>query len=254
MSGPNFNLRTTLEHHKLTGTNFLDWERNLQIVLKAEKIGFTIEGPPPQVPEEGPSDRFKKQYEPFNQAQCIMLGSMNSELQEQCRNLNPWEMLEYLKVCFGAQVRQERYDVTKDLYSCKLGEKGSMVSHGVKMLGLLRRLADFGIPVPDQLAVDLILQSLPKSYSGFIVNYNMSEMKDSPASLISKLKTTEKEIMKNKGSSTSVLLVSSRKAKAKGKKKVSKTLKQKMVVSKEGTKPKGICFHCGKDGHWKRNC
>ncbi len=98
------NLRTLLEHHKLTGTNFLDWERYVHIVLKAERIDFIIERQPPQVPKEGPSEKFRKEYEPYNQAQCIMLGSMNSELQEQCRNLSPCEMIEYLKVRFGAQV------------------------------------------------------------------------------------------------------------------------------------------------------
>jgi hypothetical protein len=36
-STPTFTLRSILEKDKLNGTNYMDWIRNLRIVLRAEK-------------------------------------------------------------------------------------------------------------------------------------------------------------------------------------------------------------------------
>ncbi|KAM2668289.1 hypothetical protein EV2_019896 [Malus domestica] len=43
--------------------------------------------------------------------------------------------------------------------------------------------------------------------------------------------------------------------KGKGKEKKSPTPKPKGgVKKKKAMEPKGTCHHCGKEGHWKRNC
>ncbi|KAJ9559388.1 hypothetical protein OSB04_014002 [Centaurea solstitialis] len=41
----NLSLRSILEKDKLTGSNFLDWERNLIIVLRHERKWYVIEEP-----------------------------------------------------------------------------------------------------------------------------------------------------------------------------------------------------------------
>jgi hypothetical protein len=38
-----FNLRSVLEKEKLNGTNFIDWYRNLRIVLRQEKNEYVLE-------------------------------------------------------------------------------------------------------------------------------------------------------------------------------------------------------------------
>ena len=43
-------LRSLLEKEKLNGTNFLDWFRNLRIVLKQERKEYVIEEPVPIEP------------------------------------------------------------------------------------------------------------------------------------------------------------------------------------------------------------
>ena len=45
-------LRSVLEKDKLTGTNFLDWFRNLRIVLKQERKLYVLDEPLPEEPAE----------------------------------------------------------------------------------------------------------------------------------------------------------------------------------------------------------
>ncbi|VFQ78776.1 unnamed protein product [Cuscuta campestris] len=46
-----FNLRYILENNKLSGTNFLDWEMNLRIVLNCERKLYILETDPPKTPD-----------------------------------------------------------------------------------------------------------------------------------------------------------------------------------------------------------
>jgi hypothetical protein len=44
-----FNLRSVLEKEKLNGINFIDWYRNLRIVLRQEKMEYVLEQAYPDV-------------------------------------------------------------------------------------------------------------------------------------------------------------------------------------------------------------
>ena len=57
------NLRAILDANKLTGANFLDWLRNLGIVLKAERITYVLDGPLPISPVVDASDEDQKAYQ-----------------------------------------------------------------------------------------------------------------------------------------------------------------------------------------------
>jgi hypothetical protein len=48
----------------------------------------------------------------------------------------------------------------------------------------------------NKLAIDRVLQSLPPSYKGFVLNYNMQGMTKSLSELFAMLKTTKVEIKK----------------------------------------------------------
>ena len=45
-----FTLRSFLEKEKLNGTNFLDWSRNLRIVLKHERKMYVLDNEIPKEP------------------------------------------------------------------------------------------------------------------------------------------------------------------------------------------------------------
>ncbi|KAJ9545003.1 hypothetical protein OSB04_024710 [Centaurea solstitialis] len=51
----NISLRSILEKDKLTGPNFLDWERNLMIVLRHERKWYVLEEPLGEAPQANAS-------------------------------------------------------------------------------------------------------------------------------------------------------------------------------------------------------
>ena len=56
------NLRSLMESNKLTGPNFLDWLRNLRIVLKSKKIGYVLDEALPNPPAANASENVQKAY------------------------------------------------------------------------------------------------------------------------------------------------------------------------------------------------
>ena len=98
-----------------------------------------------------------------------------------------------------------------------------MAPHVLKMKGHLKDLERLGLKIEQDLAIDIIFQSLPEPYDRFVMNYNMHGMNKTVSELHGMLKTTEKNIkttkdvlMVNKGKSMK------RMGKGKGKIKASK--------------------------------
>lgn len=59
-----------------------------------------------------------------------------------------------------------------------MSEEELVGPHEVKMIGYIKRLASLGMIMNNELANDLVLQSLLNSYRTFITNYLISEKKN----------------------------------------------------------------------------
>ena len=94
--------------------------------------------------------------------------------------------------------------MTKALHECKMAEGASVSSHVIKMIGYIENLERLGFPYNQDLAIDIILQFLPPSYSSFIMNYNMNSLEKLLTELHVMLKTAEQNI---KHKTSDVLLV-----------------------------------------------
>ena len=136
--------------------------------------------------------------------------------------------------------------------------EGALVSaHVLKMKGNIEHLDRLGFPLSQELATDLILNSLPDSYGQFVMNYNMNEMDKSISELHMMLKTVEQNIKSKPGH---VLMVQNvkgfkNKGKGKGKGKVKGKGKSNAQPKPKAKAPKeDVCFFCNEPGHWKRNC
>ena len=138
-------------------------------------------------------------------------------------------------------------------------EENSYVSeHILRMSRYHNHLTQLGVNLPDDCVIDIVLQSLPSSYKGFLMNYNMQGMEKTIPELFAMLKAAEVEIKKEH----QVLMVNkttSFKKKGKWKKKGNFKKNGKQVAAQE-KKPKSRpksdteCFYCKQTGHWKRNC
>ena len=82
-----FSLRSVLEKDKLNGANFLDWYRNLRIVLTQERKLYVLEQriseAPPANATRDDKDAYKKHQDDALDVSSLMLATMNSELQKQ---------------------------------------------------------------------------------------------------------------------------------------------------------------------------
>ncbi|XP_039133269.1 uncharacterized protein LOC120270327 [Dioscorea cayenensis subsp. rotundata] len=119
------------------------------------------------------------------------------------------------------------------------------------------------------LQVDLILQSLPDSFSQFIVNFNMNDIECTLAGPLNKLVSTQSQ-MKTKGKDVVALTISTSRPLKPKKKKMAKKQnalapkavegvgqnkgKALVVCASESSKQASKCFHCGEADHWKRHC
>ncbi|KAJ9553286.1 LOW QUALITY PROTEIN: hypothetical protein OSB04_017331 [Centaurea solstitialis] len=251
----NLSLRSILEKDKLTGSNFLDWERNLMIVLRHERKWYVLEEPlgeaPPASAPAAARNAHKKHTDDLLDVACLMLATMSPDLQAGLINTNAYDMIRQLRDMFQTQARTERYDATKAFNECKMIKGTSVSDHVMKMKRHLDHLERLGHPVPLQLATDTILNSLSEDYRPFVVNYNMNNMEKSIAELHSMLKTAELN-MGNKNKTKDVLMVPVQAVQSAPKKGKGKGKGKKVKPNKARTENR--CFTCNEVGHWRQNC
>ncbi|KAD6118913.1 hypothetical protein E3N88_10184 [Mikania micrantha] len=241
----NLSLRTILEKERLNHGNFMDWYRNLRIVLKQEKKSYVLDNPIHDQLDEDNVEAFNdwvKYVEDSVQVSCLMLASMTPDLQKDFENHIAYDMITQLKEMFQQQSRVERFETVRALHACRMDETQLVSSYVLKMKSHIDRLERLNCRVSTELATDLILNSLSKRFETFVMNHNMNGWDKSIGELHAMLKTPEAgmaSIAKGKGHA---------KRKGKGKAKVEPKEKKQKVAKDDP------CFECGEIGHWKRNC
>ena len=205
-------------------------------------------------------DAYEKHQSDSVDVACLMLVTMVPEIQKNLENKGAYEIITHLREMFQVQARQERYETAKALYCCKMAEGQSVSAHVLKMQGYIDHLARLGFPIVPELATDLILHSLPRSYDQFILNFNMNGMEKTISELHGMLKTAEVSI--KKAPSTVLLVQDKGKGKGKGKRKGDAEVggtkpaarPNPPPAKKAKTSKDAVCFFCQKPGHWRRNC
>ncbi|XP_050255104.1 uncharacterized protein LOC126700997 [Quercus robur] len=200
----NFNpLAKILDENRLFGPNYVDWKRNLIIVLTTDKITHVLNTEPLELAltdaTEEQRDAFNKWHEADEMAKCYIMASMNNVLQKQCQGLvTAKDMMLHLKEMFREQSRSARQTAMKNLMSTKMVEGAPVREPVLKMISFINELDMLGAEIDSETQVDAILASLPNSFNQFIMNYNMNKMEMTLSELLNMLKTVEDLIKKEK--------------------------------------------------------
>ena len=168
--------------------------------------------------------------------------------------MGAYDMVEHLRQLYQGQARHERFEISKALFQYKMQDGTPVGPYVLKMIGYIENLQMLGFPLGQELATDLILQSLRESYNQFVLNYNMNEIDKPLPELLSMLRTVELNLKKVKPNSILMVQKGKGKGKPKGKGKSQAKGKGKALKPKGGVAKDATCFHCGQTGHWKRNC
>jgi hypothetical protein len=85
---------------------------------------------------------------------------MSPELQRQYENIDAYDMIMYLKELFDEASRTKRYEISKELFRCKMIEGSLVNTHVLKMINYIEKLSQLGFVMDNELSIDLVLQPL----------------------------------------------------------------------------------------------
>ena len=150
-TAPTMSLRLILEKDKLNGANFLDWYRNLRIVLRQERKKYILNQP---IPEEPTANAPRAQKDAYNKhandsvdVTCLMLRCTESDLQKQLMEMEAYTMIGHLKEMFQEKARIKRFNTIRVLLSYKLTNSSSVSPHVLKMKGHLEHLDKLSLKI-----------------------------------------------------------------------------------------------------------
>ncbi|KAL8091512.1 hypothetical protein AgCh_033945 [Apium graveolens] len=189
-------LFTILKDNKLTGPNYIEWKRNLDIVLTAEEYKFCTYEPKPEQPAvDAPEDEkeyYKRWIKADEMSRCYILAAMSGVLQHQHQSMaTASDMLFNLKELFGDQNRAARQVAMKALMNTQMAEGTPVRDHVLKMMLHLNEIEILGAELDGETQIDIILMSLSKSFEQFRLNYNMNKRQYSLAELLTELQAAE---------------------------------------------------------------
>ncbi|XP_030936316.1 uncharacterized protein LOC115961476 [Quercus lobata] len=125
-------------------------------------------------------------------AKCYILASISNVLQHQMQDVELFlDIMLSLKEMFGEQGRSTRQETMRQIYNTKMTNGTSVREHCLKMISNLNTLEVLGADIDAESQVDMILQSLPKSFKEFKLNYNMNKNIYSLSKLVNELVAVE---------------------------------------------------------------
>ncbi|PWA80677.1 zinc finger, CCHC-type [Artemisia annua] len=261
--GNNSVLRSFFEKQKLTGPNFIDWYRQLRIILSAEDKETYLEHPIPAAPVATPGHPVPPETLAAHTAwvkgskdiAAFMLMTMDLEIQRNLTYLGAYDMLQELKTMFAQQAEQDLLQTEREFHSCKQEEGQSVSSYVLKMKSYIDNLERLSHPVTLNFGVSLILIGLSKDI-GKTVNELHAMLKQHEQTLPKKDVAPAlhaigagKAAKGNQGNGKYKLAYASE-----HKPSYAPKPKKTPPPKKDNPAKDATCHQCGEIGHWRRNC
>ena len=122
----NMNLRSIMDADKLNGPNFLDWIKNMRIVLQREKIAYVLVDPLPHSPIVDAFERVQRAYQKHlvdsARVGLFIFTSMSPKLQKQYKAMDVYFIVRHIREFYNEQARTERFNFSNLLFHSKLEE------------------------------------------------------------------------------------------------------------------------------------
>ncbi|KAL7604588.1 hypothetical protein Lser_V15G16523 [Lactuca serriola] len=137
---------------------------------------------------------FKAHERDVTKVHCIMLVTMTAELQKSYEDYYPYEMSQDLMDRYHQITRWDRYEIITSMIMTKMRDGESVTAHLQKMQRYVDRLQKFNVNFNEELAIDIILQSLPPFYNQFRMTYHMNKEEVMLSKLQGLLRTAESNL------------------------------------------------------------
>ena len=132
-------------------------------------------------------------------------------------------------------------------------KKGTKVrDHILHVMNLLNEAEVQGAKNDEDTQIDRLLETLPKAFKQFKVNYKMNKMKLTMTELMNEVHSVEDVLIKT-GSLNMVEVKTKPRNNGLNANKKKKKVEPKRPSTKKDDKPKRKCFKCGEKGHWKKD-
>ncbi|GAV74374.1 UBN2_3 domain-containing protein [Cephalotus follicularis] len=134
-----------LEKNQLTCRNYVDWLRNVKIVLNSEDIDYVLEAHMPALPAEDALTEehtiYKKWVADEKKVRSYLMASMSNAIQVLHESMqDSREILLHLRELYGETSRNARFQLTAELYGTKMAEGSSVNDHVLKNINAIERL------------------------------------------------------------------------------------------------------------------
>jgi hypothetical protein len=106
-------------------------------------------------------------------------------------------MIMRLKGMFENQVKVDRFRTSKAMFGSRLAEGEPVSPHLINMIGHVESLGQLCSSLDDNLAIDVILRSLPPSFEPLTLNYYMNGLNKTRPKLHGMLKQAEESLRRH---------------------------------------------------------
>ena len=191
----NVNVQTVMDDKILTGPNFLDWLKNLTIVLREEKIAYVIIEPiSGSLTADAPESvqrAYKKCLVDSARAGLIIHTSMSLEFHKRYKTEDAYSIVRHLTEHYNKQPALEWFKVARLLFGSKIEVGTSPLQYAPQMYNRIERLDQLGHWIDPELGIDLIMARLPDSFAQFMLDYELVRKIPTIPKLINMLEMAE---------------------------------------------------------------
>ncbi|KAK1280894.1 hypothetical protein QJS04_geneDACA024005 [Acorus gramineus] len=167
------------------------------------------------------------------------------------------DLLDHIEQRFAGTSKAKKQAVFQKFHNLKLAFGESVKEHILRMIGYSNELASLGSKLDEDYICHVILNSLPRSYESFQINYNTSDLKWTLDELLNHCVLEEERQARNKNEYAHLVVTDAKGKQPMKKKKFKKSGKSKKNFGsqkKEQKPDQRVCFYCKQPGHFKAEC